>query len=312
MSEFLTATVHLPGSCGELVQGSYNGTPFHVTCPIDMYSSVTVRLLPGRGSVTGPEHAAKAVEATHLTLRHLGRADLDAQLSIDSPLPPGKGMASSTADVAGAVIATALALGQPLEPTEVASVALRVEPSDGTFFPGIVAFDHRGGKIHLDLGPPPPIEIVVLDFGGEVDTIAFNREDRSGVLRRLEPQARQALELVRQGIALSRPDLIGEGATLSALANQEILYKPELDRVLALARRVNALGVNVAHSGTVIGVLLDPQRDDVRDISAFLRDNLPELEKLYPAKLVGGGVRPSAAPSRQSPDTVSVRTKRRC
>lgn len=312
MSELLTATVHLPGSCGELVQGSYNGTPFHVTCPIDMYSSITVRLFSGGGSVTGPEHAAKAVEATHLTLRHLGRADLDAQLSIDSPLPPGKGMASSTADVAGSIIATGLALGRRLTPTEVASIALSVEPSDGTFFPGIVVFDHREGKMHLDLGLPPPIEIVVLDFGGEVDTIAFNQQDRSAILCRLEPQAQRALELVRQGLALSRPDLIGEGATLSALANQEILYKPQLEPVLALARQVNALGVNVAHSGTVIGVLLDPQQHDVKRVGAFLRRNLPDMEDMYFASLVGGGARSGVVPSRQSPDSVPVRTKRRC
>ncbi|MBI4288858.1 MAG: GHMP kinase [Chloroflexi bacterium] len=293
MSEPFTATVQLPGSCGELVQGSYKGTPFHVTCPINMYSTVTVKLHPGQGKATCTERFAKAASAVRLTLQHLGRGDLDAGLSIESSLPPGKGMASSTADVAGAIIATGLALGRQLEPVDVAGIALSVEPSDGTFFPGIVAFDHRGGKMHFDLGAPPQIEIVVLDFGGEVDTIAFNRQDRSAILRRLEPQVEKALELVKQGLTESRPDLVGEAATVSALANQSILHKPQLEPVMLLARQAGALGVNVAHSGTVIGVLLEAGKHDVSNVTAFLRANLPGLEKVYTARLVGGGARPS-------------------
>jgi uncharacterized protein involved in propanediol utilization len=31
-------TCRVPGTCGELVQGIYNGTLIHVTCPVDLYS----------------------------------------------------------------------------------------------------------------------------------------------------------------------------------------------------------------------------------------------------------------------------------
>lgn len=292
----LTATVQLPGSCGELVQGTYQGIPFHVTCPIDIYSTVTVQLRLGGGEVKGPPKAGKAIEAAARTLKYLNRQDLDAELSISSPLPPGKGMASSTADVAGAIIATGLALGQTIDPQRVAEIALSIEPSDGTFFPGIVAFDHRRGKICQHLGSPPPIEIIVLDFGGEIDTVAFNQQERSAVLRQLEPQIEKALELMRQGIALSQPEMIGEGATLSALANQQILCKPQLEQVLSLARQVNALGVNVAHSGTVIGVLLDPRRNEIGGIASFLSYQLPSLERFHTTRLMGGGPRASVLP----------------
>ena len=288
-----TSTVQLPGSCGELVQGSRCGVPFHVTCPIDMYSTVKVEMSPGTGPVRGPEGAIKAKEAAARTMKYLGRQDMDAELSISSPLLPGKGMASSTADVAGAILATGLALGRQLDPRQVAQIALSIEPTDGTFFPGIVVFDHRSGKMHQELGTPPPVDIIILDFGGEVDTIAFNQQERSDILRGLEPQVEKALELVKDGIRLSRPEMIGEGATISALANQSILYKSQLDMVLNLARQVDALGVNVAHSGTVIGVLLDPRRHDVKGISAFLRGRLTALERTYTARLVGGGPRPA-------------------
>lgn len=290
----LTATVQLPGSCGELVQGSLQGVPFHVTCPINMYSTVKVEVGPGKGQVHGPKVAIKAKEAAARTMQFLGRQDMDAELFINSPLVPGKGMASSTADVAGAILATGMALGHQLTPQQVAQIALSIEPSDGTFFPGIVVFDHRSGKMQQELGSPPPIDIIVLDFGGEVDTIAFNRQERTDILRNLEPQVEKALGLVREGIRLSSLEMIGEGATISAMANQNILYKPQLDSVLTLAKQVNALGVNVAHSGTVIGVLLEPQRYDVKDVIAFLYHQLPGLENVYNARLVGGGPRPAA------------------
>ena len=42
--------VRVPGSCGEVMQGFWQGRPFLVTCPIDRYSTVVV--LPGTGRLT--------------------------------------------------------------------------------------------------------------------------------------------------------------------------------------------------------------------------------------------------------------------
>lgn len=43
--------VRVPGSCGEVMQGFWQGRPFLVTCPIDRYSTVVV--LPGTGRLVG-------------------------------------------------------------------------------------------------------------------------------------------------------------------------------------------------------------------------------------------------------------------
>jgi len=34
--------VKVPGSCGELLQGTKNGKPFLLTCPINQYSTVLI------------------------------------------------------------------------------------------------------------------------------------------------------------------------------------------------------------------------------------------------------------------------------
>ena len=63
----------------------------------------------------------------------------------------------------------------------------------------------------------------------------------------------------------------------------------ELARVLA--REVGALGVNVAHSGTAIGVLFDPSQADGPAMVTYLAAHLPGLESTSLNRMVGGGPR---------------------
>jgi L-threonine kinase len=229
-----------PGTCGELAQGMLDGILCMVTCPIDMYSTATVELSPGGSGISAPADSPKARRAVSATLDYLGAAGMEASLSLDSRLPRGKGMASSTADVAAAIAATGAALDRELSPAQVAEIALGVEPSDGVMFPNVSIFDHRKGRIAVTLGTPPPMRVVVLDFGGSVDTLEFNRTDRDGDLKRLGPRMAEAVSLIKDGIVRGDPLRIGHGATVSAVANQEVLFNPHLEPVLELSRRVGA------------------------------------------------------------------------
>jgi len=157
-------------------------------------------------------------------------------------------------------------------------------------FPGIALFGHRQGRVHQELGPSPALEVIVLDFGGVVDTLEFNRVDRRQALAAWEPHFREALGLVCRGIALGSPALLGQGATISALANQAILHKPQLPAVMGLARSLGAVGVNVAHSGTVIGLLLDPHLTPAREVLPRVQRALPSLESALCLRLTGGGI----------------------
>lgn len=287
-----SATVRAPGHCGELVQGMLDGQYFLVTCPIDFFARVQVDLHLGGHGVEAPADCPKAAAAVSATLRHLGREELRARLTVHSPIPRGKGMGSSTADVAAAIAATGLALGHELEPVVIGRLALSVEPTDGIMFPGLALFDHREGRICQELGPPPPMEIVALDFGGVVDTMDFNRVDRRPVWQSVASEAAEALQLVRLGVERCDPALVGQGASLSAGAGQKILFKPQLPRVMDFAREVDAVGVNVSHSGTLIGVLLDARPR--RGLSTFHKAQraFPEAEMVQHFRLLGGGLRP--------------------
>ena len=286
------ATARAPGSCGELAQGMSNGDYFLVTCPIDLYSSATVALTPGTGRVNGPPDAPKSRQAVALTLAYFGRQDMDARLSLSSPLPRGKGMASSTADVSAAVAATAAAMNAEadMSPTMIAKIALQVEPSDGTMLPGIAMLDHKQGTIAKTIGNPPPMRVVVLDFGGDVDTLAFNGVNRDNALERLQPEFEEALHLVVQGIRDGSAEDVGAGATRSAITNQQLLYKPQLDAVLRLAEDVGAVGVNAAHSGTVLGLLFEDDNTLAENAVSQAWESLFGIRRIYNRRIVGGGV----------------------
>ncbi len=285
-----SATVRAPGVCGELAQGMLGSHYFLVTCPVDFYSRVRVDLYLDPIGIEAPPESSKTAAAVQGTLRSLGYEHLGARIAIANPIPRGKGFGSSSADLAAAIAATGLALGIELTPHQIGQLALEVEPTDGVMFPGIVLFDHREGSVVEELGPPPMVEIVALDFGGEVETLAFNLEDRQSQWRSLQPQTDKALTLVREGLRLGDPQALGRGATLSARAAQEILYKPRLPEVIAFAEAMGAVGVNVAHSGTVIGVLLDATQRRGKSTFRQARQAFPDAEAIHHLRLLGGGV----------------------
>ena len=285
-----SATVHAPGVCGELAQGVIEGIHFLVTCPIDFYSRVTVDLYSDGPGVETPEGCDKTAAAVRRALSQLKNAKVRAKLTINNPIPRGKGMASSSADLAAAIAATGLALGQELTPYQIAQIALSIEPTDGIMIPGVALFDHRAGIIRESLGPPPPMEIVALDLGGTVDTVQFNMVDRFQRWQNVDEQTTEALRLLRLGITNQDPVLVGQGASISADASQAVLAKPRLGEVKEFAESVGAVGVNVGHSGTIIGVLLDARERRGKSTYHKALEAFPDADSVYHFRLLGGGV----------------------
>lgn len=280
-------TVKAPGTCGELVQGTLDGQNFLITCPVDLYSVAAV-------NKQAPADAAgcKTRQAVTATLDYLGISEHRIQVSISSQLPVGKGMASSSADISAACQAVALYFNRMLTPDEIAAIALTIEPTDGIFYPGISMFDHVHGLIRKSLGMPPRLFIAVFDAGGEVDTLLFNsRQDLARLNHEKESLVREAIQLVSRGIAEQDGSLIGRGATLSAVANQAILPKPCLDTFLEITPKFGAVGVNVAHSGTVMGVFFPENNLAAIDpcVQAIL-DACRDVTYLRTVRLISGGL----------------------
>jgi L-threonine kinase len=277
-----TGSARVPGTCGELVQGQLRGgVDFLITLPVDLWSEVRVRLDESGRVDVNPPHKVKTRAAVRRALDGLGLPEAGAQVAVTSALPEGKGMASSTADVVAVCRAAARAAGRTLTGGAISRIARGIEPSDGVMYPGAVAYNHRRCALIERLGPLPPFHVLIVDSGGTVDTLAFNRRPKDYTPGEMSMIA-QAYEWAAAGVRRGDRTLIGRAATLSARVNQRILPKPHLGELIAIAEAHGAYGVNVAHSGTVAGLLFDPgvEADAARAVEAIRQALGPEAALL--------------------------------
>jgi len=247
------------GTFGELLQGVLpdQEREFLVTLPIARYSTVRFTASSeSREFCVYPPHKEKSKRLAD-KLMHILDLDSGGFLSVRSELPPGKGCASSSADMVAATLAIQSAFGVSISRSSLAQVMSSIEPSDGVMYWGIVSFYHREGVLRNFLGYLPSLTIVGLDEGGQVDTVEFNEHSKPfGRAHRAEYE--DLLVGMERAVVRGNLRTLGEISTRSAIMNQEILPKKYLDLFLDMRRRYKALGVVVAHSGTQLGLLLDP------------------------------------------------------
>jgi len=260
---------HIHAHHGEIVQGlfySCDGALEHglVTLPCTLFRA-RARFRPLRaGPLTvEPGDRPRARTAARLTLDALGRAGWGGSLRIESDVPLRWGCGSSTTDVLATIRAVADAFGATLEPAWIARISVASETaSDSLMFAPdrAVLFAQRRGSVLEDLGGPlPPVRV-----------LGFNTETDRGVETLSLPPIQYSaweveafgpmLGLLRRAVARQDPELLGRVATASTVITQRHRPKRHMDRLLRLAREAGALGVQVAHSGTVAGFLFEPGR----------------------------------------------------
>ncbi|HET7464696.1 MAG TPA: hypothetical protein VFJ82_25865 [Longimicrobium sp.] len=252
---------------GEIVQGMFHsgdGTVEHglVTLPCPLFHTrAHFRPLPAGPLTVEPGDRSRSRAAARLTLDALGRTGWGGSLRIESNVPVQWGCGSSTTDVLATIRAVADAFGRALEPEWIATLAVAAETaSDSLMFgPGrAVLFAQRRGRVLLDLGGPLPA----------VRVLGFNTEGQRGVATLALPPVpysaweieayRPVLGLLRRAVEEQDPALLGRVATASTVLMQRHRPKRHMPELLGLAREAGALGVQVAHSGTVAGFLFEP------------------------------------------------------
>lgn len=282
-------SVSVPYTCGELVQGLWEGIPALVSCPIDRYSIIQIQLSDSKNwhTPTDSPKTTSALKEIASRLRYAGGGVLE----LDSSAPRGRGYGTSTADIASCLYAFSKAVDQNLDPDYVAEIAVDIEPSDSTIFPGLTLFDHRQGTITQPWGQAPPLNVILLDPGGMVDTIQFNQLDHQKPLQEKAIIHQEAFDLLKSSLETSDWLTFGEAVTLSARAHQDILNNPLLEKSIQLANQIGGLGVCRAHSGTILGLVIDPLQEDTEEAARYLQCRLPESVTISTHRIVGGGPR---------------------
>jgi uncharacterized protein involved in propanediol utilization len=255
---------------GEIVQGVFrdsDGGIEHglVTLPCSVYGT-RVRFRPLRsGALTiEPRDRRRALAAARLTLDALGHTGWGGVIRIESDVPLGWGCGSSTTDVVATIWAVADAFDVALAPEWIAMLAVAAESaSDSLMFASnrAVLFAQRRGRMLLDLGGPLPA----------VHVLGFNTESDRGVGTLSLPPCpystweieafRAILGMLRRAVEHQDPVLLGRVATASAQINQRHRPKRFMPQLLQIAKDTGAVGLQVAHSGTVAGLLFEPGRD---------------------------------------------------
>lgn len=304
----LSGWAKCPGTCGEWVQGTKDGIPFLIGCPVNRFVEAKADILFAQ--IKENHYVQQELkgwiwelplgkEKTRLALqqysKHHGLPYFTARIHMESQLQTGKGMASSTADMVAAVSALANALGITCGPEELANLVLGIEPTDPIMFEGVTEFAHQDGSYIKSLGPKIPAQLLMLDWGGLLDTQAFNaRKDLPGHYRKNEQKVKRALSLFYEGMAERDLGKIAQASTISAQCNQEINPKPHFTEILNWILAKGGLGVITAHSGTLLAgvfpahLTLTEQKVLLRESYILFRPDWAEWTEISDGGIKGG------------------------
>jgi len=286
------AEASCPASCGELIQGWISGGEKLVSCPIDWFS--TVEVTSGNAQLSRQRPMMR--KALDLTLKHLNIASTESrQLKIDyySTIPVAKGMASSTADIAATIAATYRHFKAHYTEELIASMCAQLEPTDSTMFNTLTLFDHNQGIATQHYGEIDQLNILVLESTMELETGVFHQVDHRHSLIRSSEKLSYANTKLANAIKFQQASQLGEAATASAIESQIILPKPYFNQLRHIVEKHQLYGVNVAHSGSVVGLLFNSGRHDIEHV-------IYDMDKLgirgsYPYfhnhSLIQGGIR---------------------
>ena len=157
----MKVVVKMRGTCGELAQGFFQGEPLLITCPIEKFSTVVVS-----DEFAGVEGLGEKSLAMLENVLKIFGAEKNFGVRLTSELPRGKGMASSSADIAAVAQAVALSLNKNFSPAELGKLCAAIEPTDGIFYLGVVAMNPLTGCLVKKIRAQEKFQIAVFDYGG--------------------------------------------------------------------------------------------------------------------------------------------------
>ncbi|MCW2117534.1 GHMP family kinase ATP-binding protein [Bradyrhizobium elkanii] len=267
---------------GELLQGVFEADDgrLHrglITMPFPARHSVaTFRPRNTAEIKTWPIGRSKAARAIALTFEHLGFVQYGGDLTIESNIPASHGYGSSTADVVAAIRAAAASAGAALSRATVSHLAVAAEgASDPAAYDGrAVLFAQREGVVieHF-VGEYPPFKVVGFRHPSDqlVDTLHLPPARYDA--REIE-QFRCLRGLAAQAIKRQNAGLLGRVATASSRISQRHLSKSRFDDMLRLTKEAGGYGLQVAHSGTLMGILFPAEEPGVTERTNAIADRL--------------------------------------
>ena len=266
------------GAFGELLQGVLpNDRHFLVTLPINIKSKAYFNPQSSKKFIVYPKCKEKIKNFINLFCNYYGIA-AGGYLSIESEIPIGKGLSSSTADLIAVCRALSKAFNINYSPECIEKLMRQIEPSDGLLYDGVVAYYHKEVSLLKKFNYYPDLIILGIDEGGEVDTIRYNQVKQNPSIQE-KYEFNKLLSQFIQAIAKKDLNTIGRISTRSTELNQKYNYKPSFNNILEINCVINGLGLICAHSGTYIGILLNKFDIDLNSKINYCRQACSKLNR---------------------------------
>lgn len=281
-----------PASCGEFVQGIMDNEEYLSSYAIDKYSVAVVEQKISDIN-KGPKKSRKAINEVFKKFNLPIEESENVSLSIQSDIPIGKGMASSTADIGATIRATLGLIGENLSDEEISKLATKIEPTDSIYIEENNIFNPLNAEVIKYLGKVRNAKVIILEPKITLDTIAIRKTSNYKQIKLSNKDiVKESFYLLEEGIKENNLHTIGKACTLSSLANENIHQKEGLKEIIEISKKYGAYGVNVAHSGTVVGILIDEYMNNLRLIDLLKQANLDKTyNKIYIHNIIDGGIK---------------------
>jgi L-threonine kinase len=197
----------------------------------------------------------KARQALDLFLHTYAGNIEGCTIRLQSNIPPGKGLSSSSTDILSVLHVVNDYLQTDRSPDDLYRIAASVEPTDPCLSNDIVVFRQQEGIVDQCISLPP---MTVLYFDAEpgrlINTLDVQRPWSAGAGQFFDWLLRRFLQAAETGDYVNLFDSI----TYSAEYNQTVIALPRFAEYYQLAQQTKS-GLMVAHSGTIVGLLTRPE-----------------------------------------------------
>jgi L-threonine kinase len=272
LSPAVTPKRWIIGKVGEWVQGvdsegapivyalTVGSSPFRTLTSVEPASSLAVTINPG-----APAESAKVQKAIkELAIGYGLKADCTYRVTITGSPPRGKGLGSSSIDIASVLLAIKELHDWEISIAELFKLMCRVERSDYLFEPNlIVAANPRDGSCAI-VAPAPKCLVLAWDTdpGKVIETESVPHLDLAR--RSFSEEYRELSTMIESGVT----ENLLNAAIRSAELNNRILPKIGFSVARKLVRELRNVGLIAAHTGTMLGFAL-PQPVD-KDMQRYI------------------------------------------
>ena len=281
-----------PASCGEFVQGILDNEEYLSSYAINLFSVAT---LEESNDIIykGPRKSRRAMELVFEKFGLPVDETKNISLNIKSQIPVGKGMASSTADIGATIKATLSMLNKTLTGEEISKLAVKIEATDSLLLNQHSIFNPLTADIKKYLGGINDTKVVILEPNDILNTKLIRTMPNYKMYKMQNKEIiKKSFDLLDEGLAKKDLNLIGRACTYSGLANENIHQKPFLKDIIEVSDKFGCYGVNIAHSGTVVGILMHKEMDDKRIIQYLKENEISQYyKKIYTSDIIDGKVR---------------------